>query len=68
VRNLGRVGRLERVKPIFLSAVLWKAVFSLACALKMKSTRGWLLGRPLAKRERTLGRKKPMKVAVLGKV
>lgn len=68
MRNLGKVGRLEKVKPIFLLERLWSAVFDLACASKTKLMKGWLLGRPPAKRESALRRKKPMRVAVLDKV
>jgi hypothetical protein len=65
VRNLGKAGKLERVEPIFLLLRLWRAVFSLACALKMKLMRGWSLGRPAVEREKALRRGKPMRVAVL---
>jgi hypothetical protein len=68
VINLGRVGRLERAKPIFLLETLCRAVLSLACALKMKPMRGWLLGRPPVERGKTLGRMNPMRVAALVKV
>jgi hypothetical protein len=68
VINLRRVGRLERVKPIFSLVKLWREVFSLACALKTNLMRGWLLGRPVVRREKALRRKKPTRVAVLIKV
>lgn len=68
MRDLGKAGKLEGVKPIFLLRKLCRAVFSLACALKMKLIRGWSLGRPAVEREKALGRRKPMRVAVLSMV
>jgi hypothetical protein len=65
VTDLERGGRLERVKPIFSSAILCRAMFDkLFCLLPMKPRRGWSSD-PGEKGEPPR-EVKPMRVAVSG--